>query len=114
VQTPFAVAPALAQVVQMSHGDPSQPRVFAPTVELNLALQNAPCCRTTQSFVRLIDRGKQLDVRPRVALRETVPPVDGGHDLSFRRVASDQPRNLRTAQAGHLLHVAPYQASCRL
>src|SRR5271170_4909641 len=58
VQTSLAVTLAAAQVVQMSHGDRSQPRILLPAVELNLAFQNAPRCRTAQALVRLVDRGQ--------------------------------------------------------
>jgi hypothetical protein len=49
--------------------------------ELMLAFENASRRQATQGLVRLIDRGQQLDVSPRKALRETPPPVNGGPDL---------------------------------
>ena len=67
--------------------------------------------RPAQCFVRLVDRGQQLDVGPRVALRETPPPIDCRLDPPAGHVASDQPRDLRPAQPGHLLDVAPHQAA---
>jgi hypothetical protein len=79
-----------------------------------LTLQNAPRCRAAQGLVRLVDRGQQLDVGPRVELRETPPPIDRHLDPSAGRVASDQPRELRPAQPGHLLDVAPHQTPRRL
>src|SRR5271156_5990400 len=98
----------------MCHGDRSQPRVLLLAVKLNLALQNAPRRRTAQGFVRLIDRSQQLDVGPRVARSEAVPPVDCGFPPATRSVALNQPRHLRPAQTRHLLHVAPQKPSSRL
>ena len=45
------------------------------------------------------------------ALREAVPPIADGPDLSAGPIAGDQPRHLGPAQAGHLLQVAPQQAA---
>jgi hypothetical protein len=83
----------------MSYGNRSQPRILLRAAELNLAFQNAPRCRTAQGLVRLVDRSQQLDVGPRVALRERPPPVDGWLHPPVGRVASDQPRHLRPAQS---------------
>ena len=88
VQTPLAVTLALAQVVQMSHRDPRQTRILLLAVELNLAFQDAPRRRPAQGLVRLIDRGQQLDVGPRVALRKTAPPVNRRLDTA-REPCSD-------------------------
>jgi hypothetical protein len=38
--------------------------------------------------MRFIDRGQQLDVGPRVARRETTPPVNGRLDLTVGCVTS--------------------------
>ncbi len=59
--------------------------------------------------MRLIDGGQQFDVRPRIALRKAVPPVAGRLHHAAGLIAGNQPRHLRPAQAGHLLHVTPQQ-----
>jgi len=64
--------------------------------------------------MRLVDRGQQLDVGPRVELREAPPPIDRHLDPPAGRVERDQPRDLRPAQSAHLFDVAPHQASRRL
>jgi hypothetical protein len=111
VQAPLAVALAAAQVVQMSYGDGCQPRVLLSAVELDLALENAPRGRPAQGLMRLVDRGQQLDVGPREPLGETPPPIESRLDPATGCVAGDQPRDLRPAQPGHLLDVAPQQAA---
>src|SRR5664279_288353 len=98
----------------MSDGDPSQPRILLLAVEFNLAFQNASGCRSAQCLVCLVDRGQQLDVGPREALRETPSSINRRLDTACGAVASDQPRHLRPAQPGHLLDVASYQAPRRL
>ena len=113
VQSPLTVTLALAQVVQMSHRDPGQTRIFLLAVDLNFSFQNAPRRRPAQGLMRFIHRGQQFNVGPRVALRETVPPVKGRLDPSLGCVATDQTRNLRPAQSRHLLDVAPHQATRR-
>ena len=104
----------MAQVVQVSDGNRSQARVLRPLVDLQFALQNAPCCRAAQPLVRFVDRGQQLDVGPWVQLREAPPPIDRHLHPPAGRVARDQPRYLRAAQPSHLLDVAPHQAPSRL
>ena len=104
----------LAQAVKMRDGNAGQPRVLGSLVEQVFAFQDAPRRRTAQRLVSLIDRGKQLDVGPCVATRETPPPIDRHLHPPAGRVASDQPRNLRPAQPGHLLDLAQYQAPRRL
>ena len=98
----------------MSDGNRSQARILLIAVDLNFALQNAPCCRAAQRFVRLVHAGQQLDVGPCVQLRETPSPIDRRLHPPGGRVARDQPRALRTAQPSHLLDVAPRQAPRRL
>src|ERR1019366_1998345 len=51
------------------------------------------------------------NVSPAIALREAVPPVSNGLDLSVGPIAGDQPRHLGPAPAGHLSQVAPQQAA---
>ena len=114
VQAPLAVALAAAQVVQMGYGDGRQPCVLLAAVELDLALENAPCGRAAQGLMRLVDRGQQLDVGPREALGKTPPPIDSRLHPAAGREAGDQPRDLRPAPPGHLLDVAPQQAARRL
>src|SRR5271167_4612515 len=75
------------------------------------ALQNAPGGRSAQGFVRLIDGGQQFDIGMGIALWEAVPSIGSGWELSAGPIASDQPRHLGPAQAGHLLQVAPHQAT---
>ncbi len=67
--------------------------------------------RTAQGLVRLVNRGQQLDVGPRVAFGKTAPPVDGRPHPAGGHVARDQPRQPRTAHPGHLLDVTPRQAT---
>ncbi|MCU1291829.1 MAG: hypothetical protein JWP08_679, partial [Bryobacterales bacterium] len=105
-QPAFAVAPLLAQVVQMRHRDPGQALVFWLPVLAILAFQNAPGGWAAQRLVRFIDRRQQLDIGPRVALPETVPPVAPLLDLAAVQVTADQSRHLRPAQPGQLLHIA--------
>ena len=102
VQAAFAIARLLPQVVQVGHRDGGQPLVFRLAVLLIRALQNAPGGRSAQAFMRRIDGGQQLHVSPAIALREAVPPVSNGLDLSVGPIAGDQPRHLGPAPAGHL------------
>src|SRR5271167_3706234 len=111
IQATFPVALLVAQVVQVSHGDRGQPLVLRLTVVLVLALENAPGGRSTQGFVGLIDGGQQFDIGAGIALREAVPSIAGGLEFAVGPIASDQPRHLGPAQAGHLLQVAPHQAA---
>ena len=111
VQQSLAVTRMLAQVVKMRDRNGGQPHVLRLLVDLVRALQNAPCGRAAQGLVRLVDRSQQFDVGPRVELSETPPPIDRHLDPPTGCVALDQARNLRPAQAGHLLHVAPQQAT---
>ena len=67
--------------------------------------------RSAQGFVRLIDGGQQFDIGAGIALREAVPSIAGGLELSVGPIAGDQPRHLGPAQTGHLLQVAPHQAA---
>src|SRR5271155_1501341 len=69
--------------------------------------QNAPRCRPPQGLMRLIDLDQQLDVCPAVALRETPPQIHARLHLPARYITANQPRHLRTAQPGNLLHVTP-------
>src|SRR5208282_1240205 len=80
-------------------------------VVLILALQNAPRGRSAQAFVGLIDDGQQFDIGASIALREAMPPIADGLDLSVGPIAGDQPRHLGPAPAGHLLQVASQQAA---
>jgi len=95
--TAARVALVVAQVVQMSDGNRSQTRVLRPLVDIELSLQDTPCCRAAERLVRFVDRGQQLDVGPCVELRETPSPIDR-HRRAAGCVAGDQPRDLRTAQ----------------
>jgi len=58
----------------------------------------------------LIDGGQQLDVSPSIALRKALAPVRNGLDRTAFATATDQPRHLRPAQAGHLRQVPPQQS----
>ena len=89
VQAPLAITLAMAQVVQMSHRDRGQPRVFAPSVDVKLAFQNASGGRAAQGFMRLVDRDQQLDVGPRVSLRKTPPLVGRRLNPPADRVTGD-------------------------
>ncbi len=77
------------------------------------ALQNAPRGRSAQAFMRRIDGGQQLHVGAGIALREAVPSIADGLELSVGPIAGNQARHLGPAQAGHLLHIAPQQATRR-
>ena len=68
--------------------------------------------RPAQGLVRLIDRGQQFDVGPRIALRETPPPIHRRPHPPAGGVTRDQARNLRPAQSRHLLDVTSQQTSC--
>jgi len=111
VQTAFAIARLLPQVVQVGHRDRGQPLVFRLAVLLIRALQNVPRGRSAQAFMRLIDGGQQLHVGAGIALRKAMPPVRDGLDLSVGPIAGDQPRHLGPAPAGHLPQVAPQQTA---
>src|SRR5664280_1505852 len=113
VETAFAVAWLLPQVVQVGHRDRGQPLVFALAVLLIRALQNAPRGRSAQGLVRLIDDGQQLHVGAGIALRKAMPWVRDGLDFSVVPRAGDQPRHLGPAPAGHLPQVAPQQTARR-
>ena len=114
VQESLAIARMLAQVIQVSDGNRSQPRILRPLVEQVFAFQDAPCRRAAQRLVRFVHAGQQLDVVPRVQLCETPPSIDRHLDPSADCIQSDQPCDLCPAQPGHLLDVAPHQASRRL
>ncbi len=74
VEKPLAVALVMAQVIKMSDRDGRQPRILGLAIDLEFALQNAPCGWSAQRLMRLIDGGQQLDVGSRVALGKTPPP----------------------------------------
>jgi hypothetical protein len=60
--------------------------------------------------MRLIDLDQQLDVCPAVALWETPPQIHARLHLTASLasyITANQPRHLRTAQPGNLLHVTP-------
>jgi hypothetical protein len=94
MQTTFAIAPLLAQVVQVRHRDRGQPLVLAFAVEPILALQNAPRGGSAPVLVRHIDSGQPLDAGPSIALRKTMTRVSNGRDRTAFPVASDQARHL--------------------
>src|SRR5205807_207712 len=103
---PFAIALVLPQVVQMSHRDRRQPLEFKLAILLILALQDVPCGRAAQVFMRLIHTRQQLDIGTRIALGKTVSLVIEANDLSPVQVASDQSRHLRSASPRHLGDIA--------
>ena len=102
----LAITRVAAQVVQMRHRDTGEPLVLGFSVLLVFALENVAGCRSAQGLVDLIDQGQQLQVSAGVALRKAVSPIGDGLDRASVPVASDEPRDLGPAEAGHLLQVA--------
>jgi hypothetical protein len=96
----------LPQVVEMAVGDLGQ--------TLELALENRPRSWPGERLMDLIGLGQQFHIGPRVARHKAAPGVVGHPHLAAGSVAGDQPRNLRPAQSGHLLDVAPQQAASHL
>jgi len=113
-EQPLAIALAVAQVVEMAVGYLRQTLELGLAVNLKLALENRHGGWPGERLMGLVDRSQQLDIGPRVARREAVSAILGHPHLATGCIAGDQPRNLRTAQSGHLLQVAPQQAASRL
>src|SRR5664279_3710957 len=103
--------PATRHILQRAYQQYGQPEYQRLAVLLIRALQNVPRGRSAQGLVRLIDGGQQLHVGAGIALREAVPPIADGLELSVVPIAGDQPRHLGPAPAGHLPQVAPQQAA---
>src|SRR5271157_5356118 len=110
-QTAFAIALLAAQIVQVGHRDARQPLILRLAVLLVFALQNAPCGRSAERVVGLVDGGQQFDVGPRVALRKAVPPIAHRFHRALGLIAGNQARHLRPAAPGHLLQVTPQQTA---
>ena len=109
VEPSLAIARAGPQVVEMAVGNLRQTLELALAVDLELALQNGPRGRPGERLMGLIDGGQQFDVGPRVALRETPPPILHHPHPTGGRIAVNQPRDLRPTQPGHLLKIASQQ-----
>src|SRR5208337_845778 len=110
-QTAFAIALLAAQIVQVGHRDARQPLILRLAVLLVFALQNAPCGRSAERVVGLVDGGQQFDVGPRVALRKAVPPIAHRFHRALGLIAGNQARHLRPAAPGHLLQVTAQQTA---
>ena len=111
VQTAFAIARVLPQVVEVGHRDRRQALVFRLAVLPVFSFENAARGRTAQVLVRLIDGGQQFEIGAGVALREAMTPIDRGLHRAARPIARDQPRHLRPAEARHLGQIEPDQSS---
>jgi hypothetical protein len=110
LDAPLAVRAAPPQSVQLRHRDPRQALVARFVEVVAGPLEQFLRRRPAQGLVCLVHTRQQGDVLPRIALREPAPPV--GLRLHFfpPQVHRDQPRRLRPAQSGHLLHVPPHQS----
>lgn len=69
---------------------------LGPVVDVELALENAPRGRPFQRLMGLID-DQQLDIGPRVVRLKAMPTILRHSHLPGRRIAVDQPRDLRPA-----------------
>src|SRR5665213_2006437 len=82
VEPPFAVALAVAQVVEMAVGYLGQPFELGLAVDLKLAFENRHGGRPGERLMSLVDRSQQLDVSPRVAERKAVTAILGHTHLT--------------------------------
>ena len=113
VPTLLAVLGALAQVIQMGHGNRRQTFVVALAVDLVFPFQNVPCRRPAEGFMRLVDSGQQFHVPRGITLGKAMSLVYRRLDPAGFAKAGDQPGYLGPAQPRHLLHVLPQQAPRR-
>src|ERR1022692_4684413 len=107
------IGPAFAQVVDVCHRDHAQPLVALITIVVKLAVENFLRGRPAHHFVRLIHRCQQLDILGRITIGKPVPPVAQLSDRPAFLVATDQSRDLRSAQSCHLADVAPQHSLYR-
>ncbi len=110
VPTLLAVLGALAQVIQMGHGNRRQTFVVALAVDLIFPFQNVPCRRPAEGFMRLVDSGQQFHIPGGITLGKAMSLVYRRLDPAGFAKAGDQPGYLGPAHPRHLLHVLPQQA----
>ena len=89
---PLPVALAAAQAVELSKRDRIQPHVLLLAELFNFAFLNAPRSRTTQGFLRLFYRGRQIDAGSRLELGEAAPIVASWLDSPAGCIAGNQAR----------------------
>ncbi len=105
----FSIGLRVAQPVQMRHRNRRQPLVCSLAVFVVFALQNAPCRRSAQVSMRLVDVGQQIQVGGGITARETGAPISYCLHSAGLAVCSEAPCYLGAAQARHPRDVAPHQ-----
>jgi hypothetical protein len=98
----------------MRHRDFRQPREFAVAEFGMFALQDTLRGRPAQTLVRAIHLRQQRSVGGRVFGGEPLPPIDLRLHFPGLSMRSNQPRNLRQAQAGDLAQVGADRTRCFL
>jgi hypothetical protein len=79
IDDPLAAIPAaLAEIVEVSHGNGRQSLITLIAVVVKLSVENLLCGRPTQGLMRFIHLRQQFDICGRIAAGETVPPVVWG------------------------------------